>query len=114
MQRAVGAALQNMAAPSATGRLLVKVCLPACRRDPDAFTLGNGAKPYIFSLPVPADPVLSSLLKRQLAARLGDDGVREGLNATADSFYSSQVGQVLTALRECMDASATDGPCGAQ
>ncbi len=62
------------------------------RRDPDAFTLGSGAKPYAFSLPVPADPVLSHLLKRQLAARLGEDGVVEGMNATADSFYSSQVG----------------------
>jgi hypothetical protein len=61
------------------------------RRDPDAFTLGNNAKPYVFSLPVPADPVLSHMLKRQLEARLGEEGVCEGLNATADSFYSSQV-----------------------
>ncbi|GAB4817801.1 hypothetical protein N2152v2_004847 [Parachlorella kessleri] len=60
------------------------------RRDPDAFTLGGDAKPYIFSLPVPADPVLTHQLQRHLAARLGEDHVREGLNATADSFYSSQ------------------------
>ncbi len=69
-------------------------CCWGCRRDPDAFTLGGDAKPYIFSLPVPADPVLTHQLQRHLAARLGEDHVREGLNATADSFYSSQVGCV--------------------
>ena len=65
------------------------------RRDPDAFTLGSDTKPYLFSLPVPADPVLSSSLRRHLAARLGEDGVVEGMNATADSFYSSQVGSTV-------------------
>ena len=43
-----------------------------------------------FSLPVPADPVLSHRLRRELERSLGKDAVAEGLNATADSFYSSQ------------------------
>lgn len=61
------------------------------RRDPDAFAdAASLAHPYIVSLPVAADPLLSHRLRAELEARLGAGGVAEGLNASADSFYSSQ------------------------
>ena len=46
--------------------------------------------PYCFSRPIPSDPALSAALQREAAALLGPEGVCSGLNATADSFYSSQ------------------------
>lgn len=47
--------------------------------------------PYTFSRPIPADPALSRALAAEAAALLGGEGhVCAGLNATADSFYSSQ------------------------
>ncbi|GLC65493.1 hypothetical protein PLESTF_000302500 [Pleodorina starrii] len=49
-----------------------------------------GRKPYATSLPVPADPQLAALLAEEAAAVVGPDRVVEGLNASADSFYSSQ------------------------
>ena len=61
------------------------------RREPDYWTAGNGHQPYVCSLPVPADPQLSAILVAQAAALVGGDRVVEGLNASADSFYSSQV-----------------------
>lgn len=64
------------------------------RRNPDAFTPegeASGLPPYTFSRPIPADPALSQALASEAAAILGGDGhVCSGLNATADSFYSSQ------------------------
>ena len=48
--------------------------------------------PYIISKPVPSDAELSGLLLEKLqAAASGDTSVLQGLNVSADSFYSSQV-----------------------
>lgn len=66
---------------------------PPCRRNPDAFSPEGeaaGLTPYTFSRPIPSDAPLSAALAREAAARLGGEGVCSGLNATADSFYSSQ------------------------
>lgn len=60
------------------------------RRDPDAFVYGSTRRPYQFSLPAPSDVELSSILVRCARQQLGDDRVVQGMNATADSFYSSQ------------------------
>lgn len=62
-----------------------------CRRNPDAWALGNGSSAYISSLPVQADEGLTQSLLSEARAALGEDSVVTGLNATADSFYSSQV-----------------------
>eukprot|EP00842_Homolaphlyctis_polyrhiza_P005307 jgi/Hompol1/5778/HPOL_004686-RA len=51
---------------------------------------GSTATPYTISQVCPSDPKLSSELKTALTNRLGEDAVIEGINATADSFYSSQ------------------------
>merc|ERR1711879_653253 len=42
------------------------------------------------SKPVPANKELSGLVRQRLAAKIGEARVVVGLNATADSFYSSQ------------------------
>ncbi|PSC68906.1 malonate-ligase [Micractinium conductrix] len=63
------------------------------RRNPDAFSPEGealGLPPYTFSRPIPSDPVLSLALQLEAARLLGPEGVCSGLNATADSFYSSQ------------------------
>jgi len=60
------------------------------RRDPDAWTLNDGTPPYATSLPVLPDAELSAALAAEGARQLGPQHVVEGLNATADSFYSSQ------------------------
>lgn len=63
------------------------------RRNPDAFSPEGeaaGLTPYSFSRPIPSDPQLSAALAAEAAAWLGTEGVCAGLNATADSFYSSQ------------------------
>ncbi|PRW58451.1 uridine phosphorylase [Chlorella sorokiniana] len=63
------------------------------RRDPDAFSPEGeacGLPPYRFSRPIPSDPLLSQALQQEAARRLGAENVCSGLNATADSFYSSQ------------------------
>lgn len=49
------------------------------------------ARPYRLCLPVPADQELGSLLVEEAAAAVGAGRVVQGLNASADSFYSSQV-----------------------
>ena len=67
--------------------------LPPCRRNPDAFTPEGeegGLVPYTFSRPIPSDPALSLALEQEAVRLLGPEGVCRGLNATADSFYSSQ------------------------
>lgn len=62
----------------------------ACRRDPDAWTHGDGRPQYAVSSPVPANPQLVRLLADACAQQVGAELVVQGLNATADSFYSSQ------------------------
>ena len=62
-----------------------------CRRDPDAFAPGSQQPPYILTQPIAADAQLSRLLFEQCVAAVGSDKAQQGLNATADSFYSSQV-----------------------
>jgi hypothetical protein len=63
------------------------------RRDPDAWTFNDGRPYYTQTAPVPADPDLSALLVGCCTELVGRERVQEGLNATADSFYSSQVKQ---------------------
>ena len=53
-----------------------------------------GARPYMVSLPVPADGELAALLTAEATAVVGPGRVVQGLNASADSFYSSQVRRV--------------------
>lgn len=60
------------------------------RRNPDAFAEGASEDPYVVSKPVAADKELSALVHERLAAKIGEARVVAGLNATADSFYSSQ------------------------
>lgn len=62
-----------------------------CRRDPDAFAPGSQLQPYHFTQAIKPDAELSSLLHKQCAAALGKEKALQGLNITADSFYSSQV-----------------------
>ncbi|GIL80023.1 hypothetical protein Vretimale_12853 [Volvox reticuliferus] len=50
----------------------------------------TGRKPYVTSLPVTANQQLAALLAAEAARVVGPDRVVEGLNASADSFYSSQ------------------------
>ncbi|KAF6266147.1 nucleoside phosphorylase domain-containing protein [Scenedesmus sp. NREL 46B-D3] len=59
-------------------------------RDPDAWTFEDGRPYYTVSAPVPADPQLVQLLVAACNQHGGASGVVEGLDATADSFYSSQ------------------------
>lgn len=66
------------------------------QRNPDAFiraSNGNGGQqpePYLIFRPQPADAQLSSALVAELSAELGAERVVPGMNASADSFYSSQ------------------------
>ena len=72
------------------------------QRNPDAFlppplasSSGNGGQqsqtePYLIFRPQPADAQLSAALVSELSAEIGAERVVEGLNASADSFYSSQ------------------------
>eukprot|EP00743_Colponemidia_sp_Colp-15_P001474 GILK01001613.1.p1 GENE.GILK01001613.1~~GILK01001613.1.p1 ORF type:complete len:300 (-),score=40.60 GILK01001613.1:193-1053(-) len=60
-------------------------------RNFDAFLTKDGdLPPYTFSQPVLPDKELSALLASSCHEEIGDSHVFEGLNATADSFYSSQ------------------------
>lgn len=67
------------------------------RRNPDAWSdalPGNGhpgPAPYTFTQPVHADPELVRSLAAEAGQIMGPANVVRGLNATADSFYSSQV-----------------------
>lgn len=70
----------------------MRVCVHAHRRNPDAFGPPNAAPPYTLSQPVPANAALSAALLSSLQRVLGEGVTAEGLNASADSFYSSQVG----------------------
>lgn len=61
----------------------------------------QGLVPYYrLSLPVPGDEELTGLLERELHFLLGEQNVARGLNASADSFYSSQ-GRLGTEFSDC-------------
>ena len=62
---------------------------PPPRRDPDAWTLGDGRPRYPVSAAVRPDPKLTSLLEAACEREVPGRVVR-GLNATADGFYGSQ------------------------
>ncbi|GLI71265.1 hypothetical protein VaNZ11_016385 [Volvox africanus] len=64
----------------------------------------TGRKPYMTSLPVPANSQLAALLAAEAAQVVGPDRVVEGLNASADSFYSSQgrTGSDFDDRNECL------------
>lgn len=67
------------------------------QRNTDAFRKANQAKNlphYLISDPVAASPQLTQLLVQNLSAIVGTENVVQGLNATGDSFYSSQ-GRIL-------------------
>jgi uridine phosphorylase len=66
-------------------------------RNPDAFTHlyeagaeKKSSNPYFFFNVCPADATLSGLVTKSLTDSLGADSFVEGVNVTADSFYSSQ------------------------
>lgn len=63
-------------------------------RNPDAFHSTSVhdpvPDPYTLHKIVPADHTVSALLIKELCGALGSDHVVEGVNVTADSFYSSQ------------------------
>lgn len=62
------------------------------RRDSDAwFDNVDGQKRYYaLSKPIPADPAVCDLLISNLKKHVNGGKIEPGLNATADSFYSSQ------------------------
>ncbi|KAK3240868.1 hypothetical protein CYMTET_49324 [Cymbomonas tetramitiformis] len=63
------------------------------RREPDAFSDAD-VEPYRISLPIPCDETLSAIAVAELKEQMGDlSNVITGLNASADSFYSSQARQ---------------------
>lgn len=79
-----------------------------CRRDPDYFTrlereptekdvVGSARGAYTISLPVLPDQDLSHMLAAKLRQLPLSVNVFEAMNASADSFYSSQV-----CCRPCM------------
>lgn len=63
---------------------------PPARRDPDAWTLGDGRPRYAVSAAVAPDAALTALLAAACEAEVGPGRVVRGLDATADSFYGSQ------------------------
>ncbi len=78
--------------PASLGSLVVASAGAVCvRRDPDAYTRADGRPHYIVSAPVRPDEELSALVVAAAREAAGGSAVLEGLNATADSFYSSQV-----------------------
>eukprot|EP01156_Anaeramoeba_ignava_P010359 Anaeramoba_ignava/a479501_179.p1 GENE.a479501_179~~a479501_179.p1 ORF type:complete len:321 (-),score=55.88 a479501_179:124-1056(-) len=46
--------------------------------------------PYILTKVIPSDPELNKAILSELKEKLGEEKVHEGVNITADSFYSSQ------------------------
>ena len=71
------------------GRLLVADQSTLIARNFDYFTLGKGS-PYHIYAPVSSHPVLTESLVSRLKSLAGPDQVHLGMNASADSFYSSQ------------------------
>ena len=79
--------------PAALGTVVVARRSRACRRNPDAFGpdgCPDDLGPYHLSLPIGPDAALEGALFQNLQAVVGADGVLEGTNVTACSFYSSQ------------------------
>ena len=72
-----------------------------CRRDPDAFVAGSQLQPYQLTQPIRPDAALSSLLHEQCTAAVGSHKALQGLNVTADSFYSSQVCSLSVCVDNC-------------
>ncbi len=71
------------------GQVVVTESSVMITRDFNHFMTGEG-EPFHISLPILADTSLSNRLYEKLSLHLGDSNVMKGLNATADSFYSSQ------------------------
>lgn len=57
---------------------------------PDEVAGGGKPAPYLFSAPCLPDAELDAAVSKALGEALGADQVANGLNVTADSFYSSQ------------------------
>lgn len=77
--------------PARLGSFMIASPGAVCvRRDPDAWTHADGRAHYTVSSPVPASPQLVQQLLAACSDQVGPDLVVQGLNATADSFYSSQ------------------------
>ncbi|GJJ78530.1 hypothetical protein EMPS_10889 [Entomortierella parvispora] len=71
------------------------ICVPSSsflvQRNVDYFSEdGDNGSPYHLSKSVAADPEITQVLVKNMSAALGEDHVWSGINATADSFYSSQ------------------------
>ncbi|KAG0376002.1 hypothetical protein BGX24_008408 [Mortierella sp. AD032] len=72
------------------------ICVPSSsylvQRNYDYFAddASSTASPYILSKKFDADPEVTAMLVKNMSAQLGDNHVWKGVNATADSFYSSQ------------------------
>ncbi|KAG0054743.1 hypothetical protein BGZ83_010526 [Gryganskiella cystojenkinii] len=71
------------------------ICVPSSsflvQRNVDYFSEDGGeGSPYLLSKSVAADPEITQTLVKNMSAHLGNDHVWSGINATADSFYSSQ------------------------
>lgn len=58
---------------------------------PQPVTAAVSRNPYVISLPILGNTQLAALLAAEATRVVGSDRVVEGLNASADSFYSSQV-----------------------
>ncbi|KAF9986347.1 hypothetical protein BGZ75_001932 [Mortierella antarctica] len=78
------------------------ICVPSgsylVQRNYDFFAGDSdnaSAKPYHLSKVFQADPEITKTLIKNMSAKLGDNHVWSGINATADSFYSSQGRQDL-------------------
>ncbi|KAF9112369.1 hypothetical protein BGX27_003475 [Mortierella sp. AM989] len=73
------------------------ICVPygsfLVQRNVDYFTEESdksAVKPYHLSKVFEADPEITQTLVKNMSAKLGKEHVWSGVNATADSFYSSQ------------------------
>ncbi|KAG0241719.1 nucleoside phosphorylase domain-containing protein [Mortierella sp. GBAus27b] len=74
------------------------VCVPegsyVVQRNYDYFAESDptdaNVKPYHFSKVFEADPEITDTLVRNMSSKIGKEHVWRGINATADSFYSSQ------------------------
>ncbi|GAX77180.1 hypothetical protein CEUSTIGMA_g4626.t1 [Chlamydomonas eustigma] len=79
--------------PASLGQLIIAHSSINIRRNPDAWSDLSTASmlpAYMFTLPVQADPHIVRLLAEEASSTMGASNVISGLNATADSFYSSQ------------------------
>ncbi|KAF8930863.1 nucleoside phosphorylase domain-containing protein [Dissophora ornata] len=74
------------------------ICVPSgsylVQRNVDYFSEdaspATATKPYHLSKVFEADPDITQTLVKNMSSKLGSDHVWSGINATADSFYSSQ------------------------